>query len=80
MSIKAHTFEQGLANLLVEAHRHGFSVQSDYARRHADYVAMGASMGLISTHVVANIYARDWRPTTAGLLFLQALDIDGLDD
>lgn len=79
MADTLHTFYQGLSGVVIEAHRRGFSVQSNFARDRADYVAMAASMGLISTKVVLNIYSRDWRPTVAGLLFLQSLELEDFD-
>ena len=66
----------GLAKVIIEAHRHGFSVQSDFARKQADYVAMAASMDLISTRIFGNAYGRIWRPTVGGLTFLQAIDVE----
>jgi hypothetical protein len=76
MSDPLRTFDQGLAVVIIEAHRFGFSVKSNFAREHADYIAMAASMGLVSTRVFANIYSREWRPTVDGLKFLQTIDFE----
>lgn len=66
-----------MCNTIIEAYRRGFTVQSDYARQHADYVAMAASLGLLSTRLYGNIYSREWRPTVKGLSFVnQALNLD----
>ncbi len=42
-------------------------VKSDYARAHADIIAMAASMQLITTRVSKGTYAQAWRITTKGL-------------
>jgi len=72
--------DTNLARIVIEAHRHGFSVQSDFARRNADYVGMAASMGLVSTRIVGNAYGRQWRPTVEGLTFLQVVDVELIED
>jgi hypothetical protein len=69
--------DQGLCDVILEAHRKGFTVQSDYARMNADYLAMAASMGLVSTRVYGNVFSREWRPTVTGLGFLQVHLGDG---
>lgn len=63
--------DRSLCDVILEAHRKGFTVQSDYARTHADYLAMAASMGLVSTRVYGNVFSREWRPTMKGLGFLE---------
>ena len=79
--MSAHpNIDTGLARVIVEAHRCGFSVKSNYARENADYVAMASSMCLISTHIFGNVYGRIWRPTVDGLSFLQAFDVELLRD
>lgn len=71
------SIDRQLCNTIIEAYRRGFTVQSDYARQHADYVAMAASLGLLSTRLYGNIYSREWRPTVKGLSFVnQALNLD----
>ena len=72
--------DTNLARIVIEAHRHGFSVQSDFARRNADYVGMASSMGLVSTRIVGNAFGRMWRPTVDGLTFLQAIEVSLVDD
>jgi len=74
------SIDSNLARIVIEAHRHGFSVQSDFARRNADYVAMAASMGLVSTRIVGNAFGRMWRPTVEGMTFLQAIDVELIED
>lgn len=43
------------------------TTKSDFAREHADYIAMAASMGLISTRIMRDVYGRQWQITTKGL-------------
>jgi hypothetical protein len=51
----------------------GFSVQSLIARTHAEYVAMAASMQLITTQVGKAEFARMWRITNKGLRWLNEM-------
>jgi len=74
------SIDSNLARIVIEAHQHGFSVQSDFARRNAGYVAMAASMGLVSTRIVGNAFGRMWRPTVEGMAFLQAIDVELIED
>lgn len=64
-----------LFEVVLEAYKRSFSVQSDYARACAEHVAMAASLGYISTKVHNNVYSRDWRPTVKGLTWLTAMDV-----
>lgn len=68
--------DNGLVEVIIEAHQRGFSVKCDFARSNADYVAMAASMGLISTRLYGNIYSREWRPTVDGLAFVDSMDLE----
>lgn len=43
------------------------TTKSDFARENADYIAMAASMGLISTRIMENVYGRHWQVTAKGL-------------
>jgi len=78
--MEGHTLtaiDRKLCDVIIEAYRRGFTVQSDFARTHADYVAMAASLGLLSTRLYGNVFSREWRPTVKGLAFVnQALDLD----
>lgn len=67
-----------LYDIILEAYKRSFAVQSDFARSYATYVAMAASMGLISTKVHQDIYSGEWRPTVKGLTWLekQGAEID----
>lgn len=68
---KASSLDVGLSNVVLEAHKSAFSVQSDFARKEAELVAMAASLGLITTRVHRNIFSRHWRVTVKGLMFLE---------
>jgi hypothetical protein len=48
----------------------GFTVMSDFAQRNMVYVAMAASLQLITTRVEKNTYGRVWRITSKGLRWL----------
>ena len=84
MSTLKKLIDQKLFEVVLEAYKRSFSVQSDYARALAEHVAMAASLGYISTKVHNNVYSRDWRPTVKGLTWLSAMDIvidiDELED
>ena len=74
------TIDQQLFQIVLEAYKRSFSVQSDYARASAELVGMAASLGLISTKVHNNIFSRDWRPTSKGLHWLEAQNINILEE
>lgn len=69
-----------LQAVVLQAHTHSFTVRSDYARSFAEYVAMAASLGLISTKIAGNLYSSHWRPTVKGLAWLnetmEDVDVD----
>jgi hypothetical protein len=62
-----------LTEVLERAWKSGFSTKSDFAREHADFVAMAASDGFITTRIAAGLYGRDWQITPSGLKHLYAL-------
>lgn len=68
---KLDAIDIALTNCIQEAYRRTFTVKSDYARANAEFVAMAASMGLISTKLGGNVFSSDWRPTMRGLAFLE---------
>lgn len=72
--------DQKLYDVILEAYRRSFAVQSDFARAQASYVAAAASMGLISTKVHQNIYSGEWRPTVKGLTWLEKRGADITED
>lgn len=53
-----------------------FTTKSDFARRHADAVALAACKGLISTRFKQEHYSRTWRITALGLQWLNATEVD----
>lgn len=55
---------------LQRAYLKPFSLQSQFARDYSHQVAELASRGLITTHVGEGFYGRMWRPSQAGLAFL----------
>jgi hypothetical protein len=48
----------------------GFTVQSDFARKHAGLVAKAAGLGFITTLINRNEWGTTWRPTPEGLAYL----------
>ena len=71
--MRSSTIDKHLLEVVLEAYKRSFSVQSDYARAEAEYVAMAASIGYISTRVYGNVFSRDWRPTVKGLTWLEKI-------
>jgi hypothetical protein len=60
-------------DVLFRAYTHGFAVQSNYARHHAQEVAALASMGMLTTKVVRGtspVFGRMWRVTLTGMKLL----------
>jgi hypothetical protein len=45
-------------------------VSSDFSRRHAELVAVAASLQLITTRVNSQVFSRDWQITAKGLRWL----------
>lgn len=72
--------DQKLFDVTLEAFKRSFSVQSDFARANAPYVAMAASLGLISTKVHNNVFSSEWRPTVKGLTWLDKRGVDVEDE
>ena len=63
--------EKRLASVVMMAHLEPFRTKSDFARTQADYVAIAASIGLISVAQGAFTFTREWRVTAKGLRYLQ---------
>lgn len=59
--------------VLSHAHFNSFTTKSDFARKHADVVAMLACSELISTEIGANNWSNVWKVTASGLQLLQDL-------
>ena len=62
-----------LTAVVQQAYTKPFSLQSDYARSNAFFVAAAASLGYISTRTSprSTHYGHLWRTTRAGLQFLE---------
>ena len=67
--------DSGLISVLAEAYRKGFSVSSNFARTNAAEIGMAASMGLLTTRVISNVYSREWRPTILGLSLMNESEL-----
>lgn len=50
-----------------------FKTKSDFARAHADLIAMAASDGLITTKLATGLYTRFWQISPKGLSHLYIL-------
>lgn len=79
MSDELTPIENRLVDIVLEARKRHFSVQSDFARTNAVMVAMAASMGFITTKIHSNVYGPEWMTTAGGLRFLGEFEL-GEDD
>jgi|TARA_R100000951_G_scaffold116800_1_gene131172 hypothetical protein len=59
--------------VLCQAHFKGFTTKSDFARTHADTVAMLTRCGLISTEIGRNTWTNIFKITAEGLQYLEDL-------
>lgn len=73
MTTELQPNETRLASVVMMAHLQPFRTKSDFAREQADYVAIAASIGLISVALGAFTFNREWRVTSKGLRYLQNL-------
>lgn len=62
--------EERLRELLDRVWRSELRCKSDYARKHAEIVAMAASLNLITTKTGSNQFASAWLLTNKGLTWL----------
>jgi hypothetical protein len=73
--------EEALGPILFKAWQTGFTVQSDFARKHMGHVAMAASMQLITTRVTEGVYSSMWQITAKGIRLLNELEwVDTIED
>ena len=72
--------EKDLAPVLFEAWKNGFAVSSNFARQQAPYVAMAASMQLITTRIADGLYSSQWLVTAKGIRLLNELELVGDDN
>lgn len=70
--------EEHLLQILIRARLDAFTTKSDFARDNADYVAMAASQGLISTRVMNDVFSRHWQITAKGNQVLE--EAYGIED
>lgn len=60
-----------LYTVLKDIWQYQVTTKSDFAREFADFIAMAASMGLISTRITETVYGRQWQITARGLVALE---------
>jgi hypothetical protein len=63
-----------LIEVLTMAWVRPFKTKSDFARAHADIVAMAASDGFLTTRRATGLYDQSWRVTPSGLAHLYTLN------
>lgn len=56
-----------LTKVLHQAWLSPFSTKSNYARHEADWIAVAASQGLLTTRASKDLYGQLWRVTPRGL-------------
>ena len=64
------SIEDELLTVLYAAHEGEITVSSNFAREKALFIAMAASMGLLSTKITRDVYGRVWKLTCGGLRFI----------
>ena len=62
--------EDELLGVLYAAHEGEITVSSNFAREKALFIAMAASMGLLSTKITRDVYGRVWKLTVGGMKML----------
>ena len=63
--------DSDLRDVVLSAWDGGFSLQSDFARKHAAHVARAASCGYITTLTPNGDFGYRWRVTRAGMALLE---------
>lgn len=66
--------------VLCQAHFKGFTTKSEFARRHADTVAMLTRCQLISTEIGRNTWTNIFKITAEGLQYLEELLQESLNN
>lgn len=69
-SIKSDPLGQRLIRVLERAWSSPFTTKSDFAKAEADWVAIAASLGFITTYQPSGRFGRIWRVTPRGASFL----------
>lgn len=62
-----------IVEVLTKAWVEPFTTKSDFARLHANVVAMAASDGFLTTKIAAGLYSQHWKITPRGLTHLYSL-------
>ena len=62
---------QLVVDVLYQAWNEPYSTKSDYARMFATEIAAAASMGLLTTRMISNVYSNQWRITDHGMTVLR---------
>lgn len=65
------SFQHDLYEVVSCAWSGGFTVSSDFARSESGWVAMAATLGLISTREADGSYGRTWFVTQAGIGYIE---------
>ena len=73
LTLTNETIEEKLAAVVNEAHTRGFTVKSGFARSYAEYVAMAASLQLLTTRLSKGLYGNEWQVTVKGLGWLNEM-------
>lgn len=63
-----------LVTVVAQSRVKPFTTKSDFARLHADFVAICAVEGFITTRMSSDTYTNHWMITQEGLEFLEAID------
>lgn len=75
-SFKSHKagIDANVCKVLTEAWQRGFTTKSDFSRELADYVAIAACMGWVTTRIFPpDVWGSTWQITSKGLLALEEL-------
>jgi hypothetical protein len=65
-----NNIELNVYKTVQQAYLDPFTTKSDFSRTYADYVAIAACKGYITTHLTSNAYGNTWRVTDKGYLLI----------
>lgn len=74
LNTKSGQIGQKLIDVLLLIYDRPITTKSDDARLHADYIAMAACMGLITTKITGDVFGREWRVTAHGLTLIEVFE------
>ena len=63
---KSEAIGERLIDVIKQSYNNPFTIQSEYFRSNAIYVAAAASLGLITTLCMDGLVTNQWRPTGKG--------------